>query len=48
MVNADELEDLKHVFLKMDTNNDGTLCMEELREGMRAHMDPFYYEQVNW
>lgn len=44
MVSSEELEDLKQVFLKMDTNRDGTLCMEEIREGMKQYMDPFYYE----
>lgn len=32
----------------MDTNKDGVLDKSEVRDGMKQHMDPFYFENVNW
>ena len=35
MVQQEELKDLKSLFIKMDTNKDGTLSKEELRNGLQ-------------
>jgi len=31
---SEELEELKNLFIRLDTSKDGTLSIEELKEGM--------------
>ena len=44
LIGCEEIEGQKNTFQTMDKNKDGTLDLEELKEGMKEHMSAFYFE----
>jgi calcium-dependent protein kinase len=48
MTTATELDELDRMFMKFDSNNDGTLSPEEIREGMTEVLGLFEAEQMDW
>ena len=48
LTSIDELEDLRRAFQAMDTDQDGTLDLDELKEGMREHMTAIYFDTCDW
>lgn len=36
------------MFHSLDTNKDGTLDICELKEGLKSHIDLFYFERIDW
>ena len=48
LTSEEELEAMKSQFNAMDSNNNGLLDMDELKEGMRDQMDALYFDQFDW
>lgn len=44
---SEELEELKNLFLRLDTSRDGTLSIEEIKEGMETMAGNFGTHKVN-
>lgn len=44
----EEIDDLDIMFKKIDKNNDGTLSLSELKEGMKEVLGAWPAEQIDW
>ena len=44
----EEIDDLDKMFKKFDKNNDGTLSLKEIKNGMVDVLGVFPAEQINW
>ena len=45
---SSELEDLRKMFLKLDTSKDGILDKDEIQNGMTEIMEMFHIDQEDW
>ena len=45
---SEELEELKKLFLQLDTSNDGTLSIDEIKDGMKQLKGKLKTSKINY